>query len=103
MKYDLAAQDRFIEKVREIAWDCGYAVGVHGSRQRDLDLIAVPWIENAINPHQLVAALCERLGLKLKPEEEQLIENPDRRPCGRIGWALLGAPACAYLDLSVFA
>lgn len=104
MSFDLAVQDRFIEKVREIARDCGYAVGVHGSRERDLDLIAVPWSENAINPHQLVAALCERLNLWIKPyPEPALPHNPERKPNGRIAWALLGAPACQYLDLSVLA
>ena len=95
-------QDRFIEQVREIARECGYAVGVHGSRQRDLDLIAVPWTENAINPHQFVAAVTERLDLWLKPEEPELIQNPECKPNGRIGWALMGAPGCAYLDLSVY-
>lgn len=103
MSFDLAAQDRFIEKVRGIARDCGYAVAVHGSRQRDLDLIAVPWTESAINPHQFVAVVVERLDLYLKPEEPELVENPERKPNGRIAWALMGAPACHYLDLSVLA
>lgn len=103
-KFDLAVQDAFIEKVREIARQCGYAVGVHGSRQRDLDLIAVPWTENAIAPQHLVDALCERLNLILKPHPEpELLTNPTRKPNGRIAWALCGAPACRYLDISVFA
>lgn len=98
-------QDGFIEKVREVARDCGYAVAVHGSRQRDLDLIAVPWTEHAIAPQHLVDALLERLpNLSLKPHPEPaLLTNPTRMPNGRIAWALMGAPACQYLDLSVFA
>lgn len=102
--FDLEVQDRFIERVREVARDCGYAIAVHGSRQRDLDLIAVPWVESAINPYQFVDALLERLDhLRVKPYEERLLENPERKPNGRIAWALIGAPACGYLDLSVFA
>lgn len=102
--FDLEVQDRFIERVREVARRCGYAVGVHGSRQRDLDLIAVPWTESAIAPQHLVDALCARLNLSLKPHPEpELLTNPTRKPNGRIAWALLGAPACWYLDLSVFA
>jgi hypothetical protein len=101
----LQSQDRFIAKVREIARECGYAVGVHGSRKRDLDLIAVPWTERAIAPQHLVEALLERLpNLKLKPHPEpELLTNPTRKPNGRIAWAIIGAPACQYLDLSVFA
>jgi hypothetical protein len=103
-RFDLTAQDRFIQRVREVAWECGYAVGVHGSRQRDLDLIAVPWIASAINPHVFIRALCERLDLSVKPyPESRLMTNPTRKPNGRIAWALLGAPACQYLDISVFA
>lgn len=104
MAFDLETQDRFIERIREVARDCGYAVAVHGSRQRDLDLIAVPWISSAINPYQFVDALLARIDhLSLKPCEPGLIENPERKPNGRIAWALVGAPACGYLDLSVFA
>lgn len=104
MSFSEEKQDEFIAKVREIAEQCGYAVAVHGSRQRDLDLIAVPWIANAINPYQLVDAICERLHLMLKPyPEERLMTNPERKPNGRIAWALMGAPACQYLDLSVYA
>lgn len=102
MSFSEEKQDEFIARVREIAEQAGYAIAVHGSRQRDLDLIAVPWIANAINPHQLVEALMERLGLWLKPEEPELITNPERKPNGRIAWALMGAPACYYLDLSVY-
>jgi hypothetical protein len=105
MAFDLEVQNRFIEKVREVARDCGYAVAVHGSRQRDLDLVAVPWTEHVVAPGQLVDALLERLpNLALKPHPEpELLTNPTRMPNGRIAWAFIGAPACAYLDLSVFA
>ena len=34
-----------IDEIREAARMCGYAIGVHGSLRRDLDLIAVPWVE----------------------------------------------------------
>lgn len=103
MAFDLEVQDRFIEKVREVARECGYAVAVHGSRERDLDLIVVPWVENVIGPRHLVDALLERLpNLRLRTCEPALPTNPTRKPNGRIAWALSGAPACQYLDLSVF-
>jgi len=29
--------------------DCGYAIAPHGSLARDLDVIAVPWTEDAVS------------------------------------------------------
>lgn len=37
----------------------GYAIGVHGSMSRDLDLIAVPWVESASSPDELLKEICE--------------------------------------------
>lgn len=33
--------------LQKAARECGYALAVHGSMSRDLDLIAVPWVEDA--------------------------------------------------------
>jgi len=37
----------------------GYALAVHGSLQRDFDLIAVPWIEEALDPDTVIKLLVE--------------------------------------------
>lgn len=34
-----------LPRIREEARKLGFAIGVHGSMRRDLDLIAVPWVE----------------------------------------------------------
>ena len=34
------------EQIKEIAKDYGYNLVLHGSMNRDLDLIAIPWIDN---------------------------------------------------------
>ena len=34
------------EQIKDIAEDCGYNLVLHGSMNRDLDLIAIPWIDN---------------------------------------------------------
>lgn len=36
----------FYEHLKQIALEYGYNLIVHGSLQRDLDLIAIPWIDN---------------------------------------------------------
>lgn len=36
----------FYEQLKQIAKEYGYNLVLHGSMQRDLDLIAIPWIDN---------------------------------------------------------
>jgi hypothetical protein len=36
----------YYEQLKQIAEEYGYNLVVHGSMQRDLDLIAIPWIDN---------------------------------------------------------
>lgn len=38
--------------------DCGYAIAPHGSLARDFDLIAVPWIDEAVSPQDLSSGSC---------------------------------------------
>jgi hypothetical protein len=48
--------------LRYAAWQLGYALAVHGTMRRDLDLVGVPWIEGAGSGDQLVEALAHVLG-----------------------------------------
>jgi hypothetical protein len=50
-----------INKIRKLARKKGYAIGEHGSKKRDYDLIAVPWTEKAVNSTELVDYLCQEL------------------------------------------
>lgn len=88
-------QERTIERVRNVAHECGYAVGVHGSRERDLDLIAAPWVAEADTFDQLVAAF-QAAGFLVGAQTEQ-----QACPHGRRGIVLHGVAGCKYVDLSV--
>jgi hypothetical protein len=46
-----------IPEIRKIGKRCGYAIAVHGSMERDLDLIAAPWVDGALKPETLVIRL----------------------------------------------
>ena len=50
--------DRF--KVK--AADLGYMLTVHGSMASDMDLIAIPWTEEAVEPEILVKAISDEMG-----------------------------------------
>lgn len=82
-----------LSDIQEIAHDAGYAIAVHGSMQRDLDLVAVPWVEWAEAPSDLVARLHKSLGVVPAGE-------PSAAPHGRIQVTLLMGGAC-FMDLSI--
>lgn len=56
------SNDEVIARVREIALKHGWAVGVHGSLVRDIDLIAVPWTEEASYTWTLFEELRDKVG-----------------------------------------
>jgi hypothetical protein len=94
------AQDRLIELIRYRARYLGWAVAIHGSRERDLDLIAVPWSADAASVEDLLLHICDGDGAYFL-----LVEGPaERQPHGRLGYVLHGAGASCevkYIDLSV--
>ena len=76
----------------------GYALAIHGSLAKDLDLIAVPWTESASSAEVVVEAIKQHAGACLTTGCAS--GNPEQKPHGRIAWHLsMEAGAC--VDLSV--
>lgn len=73
-----------VARIRAIAREHGYAIGVHGSMIRDLDLIAVPWVESHSPADELVDAIEQSLDLVATRRRV-------KKPCGRLGYILHGA------------
>lgn len=46
--YNRALLDLILPPMRRAAKDAGYAITVHGSLNRDIDLVAVPWREHNV-------------------------------------------------------
>ena len=82
----------------EIAREHGYALAIHGSLQSDLDLMAIPWTEEACDAETLVAAVMRVAGAYLPQGREH--RDPTHKPHGRLAWSL-HLEAGAYIDLSV--
>lgn len=62
-----------VEPIRRLAREVGYAIGVHGSQERDLDLIAAPWAENAVSAQELADHIAQGInGRVLAPEHKPL-------------------------------
>lgn len=83
--------------IRKLAWEEGYAIGLHGSFTRDLDLIAVPWTERSSDPEHLLKRILAATGMR------EVAGNPGKKPQGRLVWTILfpefGDPR--FIDLSV--
>lgn len=47
-----------------IARENGYALAVHGSLARDMDLIAVPWIDSPSSPEIVISAIESEFAIK---------------------------------------
>jgi hypothetical protein len=75
-----------LENIRKEAEYHGYAIGVHGSLRRDLDLIAVPWKHDHSDKNDLAAAIQEAAcGF---PQESYQWE---KKPCRRLA---VSFPVC---------
>nr|AMP56857.1 hypothetical protein [uncultured bacterium] len=46
--YNRALLDLILPPMRRAAKDAGYAITVHGSLNRDIDLVAIPWAERGV-------------------------------------------------------
>jgi hypothetical protein len=44
-------------ELASLARQHGYALAIHGSLQRDFDLVAIPWVEKPSEPQALVDAI----------------------------------------------
>ena len=93
--------------IRRRARHMGYAIAVHGSMARDLDLIAVPWVDRPADPHGLACWLQGVYGRDIAAEPTEA--KPTRwRRCWHIITPLYrpvldgsDGIGCGYIELSV--
>lgn len=116
--------EKLIGPLREVARRLGYAIGVHGTLKRDIDLIACPWTSSAVSARTLVRALQakarEIVGYAEPGRIEMNSSNPQwfrdgcagyikghgritKKPHGRRCWPIHLTPTQdgPYIDLSV--
>lgn len=97
--YIAAVLDEILPSIRRAAKAEGYAVAVHGSLARDIDLVAIPWSEHAHPPELLVSTirgiLAGFFGACYVSKEAT------DKPQGRKAWAYTSHMMTAEVDLSV--
>lgn len=76
-------------ELAQIARSHGYTLAVHGSLARDLDLIAIPWIEDAGEPQAIIDDILAKYAV-------HHIGDIGHKPHGRIAYTLsVGWGHCA--------
>lgn len=95
----LSLHARLIDPIRKVARQLGYAIGEHGSRARDVDLIACPWTAEARAPELLVHAIVD-LVRAVQGAAVVHAGPADEKPHGRRCWTITTGGG-AYLDLSI--
>lgn len=98
--------ERILCPIRMVAREHGYAVVVHGSLARDIDLIAVPWVKECSSPKAVAEAIREVaakiLGYATETDHDAKMEGDALKYHGRRCFSYyLPGPEGIYIDLSV--
>ena len=93
--------EAILPAIREVARAEGFAVAVHDSLKRDIDLVAVPWTEvaAATKPDDLARAICGAVAGVLG--RCHILGGPTQKPHGRIAFTLIHAGFAGAIDLSI--
>lgn len=86
------------EDFRKSALDCGWALGLHGSLNSDMDIMAMPWIEGCAS----VDAMIESLERCLTKPDDQIFKTTKStdKPNNRIVYTI-HIFADFYLDINI--
>lgn len=85
------------EDIRQCAMDCGWAVSLHGSLSSDMDIMAMPWVDNAVSFKEMI----DRVSKLFKDNDisSQYVITYNEKPHNRVV-ATVPIFADFYLDIS---
>jgi hypothetical protein len=92
----------FYPALAEIARKHGYALAVHGSVERDMDLLAAPWTDKAASAEVLMRTIAEYATSVLSAmfSSATTVVGPEAKPHGRTAWSIIIGNG-SVIDLSV--
>lgn len=89
----------FFGILQNIANEHGYALAVHGSFTRDMDLIAVPWIEEP-KPHlDMLREMFKVIGWS-SSDDVPYHGSSEQKPHGRVAYTIHTGGG-GYVDISI--
>lgn len=86
------------DNLRNAAMDCGWALGLHGSLANDMDIMAMPWIEDAKSVEEMIQALSDCF--TDNPFKNKHIVPHYNKPNGRVVYTM-SIWADFYLDINI--
>jgi hypothetical protein len=93
-----------LPELRLAAQSCGYALAVHGTMARDLDLIAAPWDDKCTSDKELAECISKAANGHILPtktlKDGTSAANPTNKGHGRVAWTIR-LDDRHYIDLSV--
>ena len=86
--------------LRQAALDCGWALGLHGSLASDLDIMAMPWTEDATSADKMVKSLVRCFDFSDTWIKHQISVDKTSKPNNRVVYTI---PIFAdyYIDLNI--
>lgn len=72
----------------EAAREKGYALALHGTMARDLDVIAVPWTDEAATADDVVQHVADSIHAYICGGRTRTNLTPTVKPHGRLAWTL---------------
>ena len=88
----------FYPGLREIAMEHGYALALHGTICRDLDLIAVPWVDEPKPVFDMLIAMADKLGGDFADKDG--LDARGYKPHGRKAY-IIHTGSGGFIDISV--
>lgn len=86
------------DDLRNAAMDNGWALGLHGSLSNDMDIMAMPWVEDAKPVDVMIKALSDCF--TESPFKEQHLVAHNTKPHGRTVYTM-SIWADLHLDISI--
>lgn len=80
-------------RLAEISRQHGYALAVHGTLQRDMDLTCIPWTESPSDPDVVIKSMTEEFSLRT-------VGDPDVTLHGRQRWTITVGFGECFIDIS---
>lgn len=80
----------FYPLLTEIAREHGYALAIHGSVNSDMDLIAVPWVDDAKSVKELIEAISTYASkvMSVMFKDPIVLHGPEHKPFGRMAYTI---------------
>lgn len=74
----------YFEPLKRIAKTFGYNLVLHGSMNRDMDLIAIPWEDEVGNADQMIQQFADMLGGAAHTDRDNVHLRRSKKPHGRV-------------------